>query len=103
MPKNESIRAMLAFFFRLFPIRARTGLRIFGIPDEQSPVFVTTNYVLTVKRVSNYLKNLDCYLLVASSNGINVWCAAESGDFNTQSVISVIKTSGISERVRHRG
>jgi NAD-dependent dihydropyrimidine dehydrogenase PreA subunit len=77
-------------------------LKIFGNPSKDSPVFVTSNFDLTVRRVSKHLRGLDCYLLVAPTKGINVWCAAEGGFFNAHSVISVIKTSKIGERVRHR-
>jgi NAD-dependent dihydropyrimidine dehydrogenase PreA subunit len=45
---------------------------------------------------------LDCYLLVAPSHGINVWCAAGGGMFNAHSVTSVVKTSRIAEKVDHR-
>jgi NAD-dependent dihydropyrimidine dehydrogenase PreA subunit len=48
------------------------------------------------------LRELDCYLLVAPSKGINVWCAAGGGLLNAHSVISVLKTSRVAERVRHR-
>ena len=63
---------------------------------------MTCNYDLTVNRVSKYLRGLDCYLLVAPSKGINVWCASCGGDFNEFSVISAIKTSGINGKVKHR-
>ncbi|NOZ76696.1 MAG: 4Fe-4S dicluster domain-containing protein [Euryarchaeota archaeon] len=65
-------------------------------------MLVTSNFDLTVKRVSKHLKDLDCYLLVAPSHGINVWCAAEAGHFSAHSVISVLKTSRIGEKVKHR-
>ena len=45
---------------------------------------------------------LDCYLLVAPSKGINVWCASCGGEFNEFPAISAIKTSGISEKVKYR-
>jgi NAD-dependent dihydropyrimidine dehydrogenase PreA subunit len=48
------------------------------------------------------LEGIDCYLLVAPSRGINVWCAAGGGIFNAHSVTSVVKTSRISEKVDHR-
>ena len=83
-----------------FPVES--GLRTIGNPDEDSPVFLTCNFYLTVKRVWNVLKCLDCYLLVANTRGINVWSSACGGDFNEHSVISVIKTSGIGNKVKHR-
>jgi NAD-dependent dihydropyrimidine dehydrogenase PreA subunit len=99
---RDGVRTFLGHAFRLFPLRAETGLRIFGSPDENSPVFVTANYDLTVKRVAKYLKQMDCYLLVAQSGGVNVWCAAAAEAFTEHSVISVIETSRIANRVKHR-
>lgn len=84
------------------PLSVEPGLRIFGNPNENSPVFVTANFDLTVKRLSQHLKNQDCYLLVAPTNGINVWCAARGLNFTAHSIISVVKTSNINEKVAHR-
>lgn len=92
----------LGHAFRLLPVRVETGLRVFGNPDKNSPVFVTSNYDLTVRRVSGYLKHLDCYLLVAQSSGVNVWCASAAEGFTEHSIISVIETSRIGKRVNHR-
>lgn len=99
---REGFRTFIGFAFRLFPLRTETGLRIFGNPDENSPVFVTSNFDLTVKRVSKYLKHLDCYLLVAQSGGVNVWCAAAGGGLTEHSVISAIEISRIESRVKHK-
>jgi len=102
MKIKESFKTFAEWLFRWVPSAVEPGLKVFGNPDENSPVFLTCNYDLTVKRVSKYLKNLDCYLLVAPSRGINVWCASCGGEFNEFSVISAIKTSGINEKVKHR-
>ena len=48
------------------------------------------------------LRGLDLWLLVADSKGVNVWCAAGAEEFNTHSVVSAVKTSGIAARVDHR-
>ena len=88
--------------FRLFPFPTNTGLRTIGNPGRDAPVLVTCNFDLTVRRVLKALLGMDCYLLVAPSHGINVWCAAGGGMFNAHSVISVVKTSRIAERVDHR-
>ncbi|UCH43638.1 MAG: 4Fe-4S binding protein [Dehalococcoidales bacterium] len=98
---RETIRIILGTLFRWLPLSVEPGLRVIGNPDEKSPVFVTANFDLTLRRVLKHIKNLDCYLLVAPTRGINVWCAAVGGDFTAHSVISVIKTSGISEIVTH--
>jgi hypothetical protein len=102
MKINEALRTAFGTFIRWLPLSVEPGLRVFGHPNEKSPVFVTANFDLTLKRVSKHLRNLDCYLLVAPTRGINVWCAAVGGDFTAHSLISVIKTSGIGEKVTHR-
>ena len=102
MRVRESLRTAIGALFRLFPLSVEPSLRVFGQPNERSPVFVTANFDLTVKRLAKYLKNLDCYLLVAPTRGINVWCAAKGGNFTAHSVISVVKTSRISGMVANR-
>ncbi len=102
MQIKETFRTAIGTVFRLLPLSVEPGLRIFGHPTERSPVFVTANFDLTVKRLARYLKNLDCYLLVAPTGGINVWCAAKGGNFTAHSIISVVKTSGISHKVANR-
>jgi NAD-dependent dihydropyrimidine dehydrogenase PreA subunit len=96
------LRTAVGTLFRLLPLSTEPGLRVFGYPDERSPVFVTANFDLTVKRVARYLRDLDCYLLVAPTGGINVWCAAKGGNLTAHSVISVVKTSGIGNKVTNR-
>jgi len=88
-------------FFRLFPCPVRVGLRRVGNPGESSPVLVTCNFYTTVQRLKKALKGLDVWLLVAESKGVNVWCAAGGEEFNTHSVVSAVKTSGIAQIVKH--
>lgn len=88
--------------FRLFPCPVPVGLRRIGKPDQNSPVLVTCNFYITVRRIVRALKGYDFWLLVADSKGVNVWCAAGAEEFNTHCVVSAIKTSGIEEEVAHR-
>jgi len=88
--------------FRLAPWPTEPGLRAVGRPDELSPVVVTGNYALTVRRVRRALRGVDAWLVVAPSAGINVWCAAAGGHLGTSQVVSALKTSGVEQRVRHR-
>ena len=87
---------------RVFPFPCKTGLIKIGNPGKDSPIFVTCNYHLTVERVKRSLKDMDAYLLVANSRGVNVWCAATGGHFTNHDIISVLKTSGIEDLVSHR-
>ena len=96
------LKTLWGLFFRLFPCPATVGLRRVGNPGPESPVLVTCNFDLTVKRLTRALRGVDAWLLVAQSRGVNVWCAAGAGEFDTRSVVSVVKTSGIAERVDHR-
>ncbi|HEX9736943.1 MAG TPA: HgcAB-like fusion protein [Thermoanaerobaculia bacterium] len=88
--------------FRSAPYPTRPRLIVFGNADRRSPVLVTTNYDLTVRRVCRALEGTDCYLLVAPASGIDVWCAAGGQRFNIDSIISILKTSRIAEMVDHR-
>jgi len=96
------LKTILETMFRFFPFPTGTGLRVVGRPGPEAPVLLTCNFDLTVRRVLRALQGLDCYLLVANSKGINVWCASGGGILDAHSVISVLKTSGIGERVTHR-
>jgi NAD-dependent dihydropyrimidine dehydrogenase PreA subunit len=93
---------ILSLFTRFFPLRTKTGLRKIGNPDEKSPVFLTCSYIWTVIKVKKHLKSIDCYLLVANSRGINVWCGAAGGAFTSHDIISALKTSGIENLVKKR-
>ena len=88
--------------FRLFPHRAPTGLLRLGDPDRSSPVLLTGNFTLTVRRLRDAIDGLDAWLLVANSHGINVWCAAGGGHLTHHDVIAVLRTSRIADRVDHR-
>lgn len=93
---------VLQLFFRMIPHPTRARLLAFGKPTRTSPVFVTVNSSLTVRRLSKALRNENCYLLVAPAGGINVWCGSVGGHFTIESVISILKTSNIEQLVDHR-
>jgi NAD-dependent dihydropyrimidine dehydrogenase PreA subunit len=87
---------------RVIPIPSKTGMIKIGKPGRTSPVFLTCNYHLTVKRVKRALHSINCYLLIANSNGHNVWCGATGGHFTNHDVISILKTSGVKKLVGHK-
>jgi len=93
---------ILQTVFRMLPWPTRTGLRAVGHPGPTSPVLVTGNYDLTVRRLLRAMRGQDAWLVVAPSQGVNVWCAAAGGHFGTHQVVTAIKTSGIEQRVQHR-
>jgi ferredoxin len=95
-------RDVLQTAFRLAPWPTEPGLRRAGSPSDLSPVIVTGNYDLTVRRVMRALRGIDAWVVVAPAGGINVWCAASGGHLTTHQVVTALKTSGVADRVRHR-
>jgi hypothetical protein len=87
---------------RVLPFPCRVGLVKIGNPDRTSPVLLTCNYHLTVQRVKRALAGKDCFLLVANSRGVNVWCAATGGLLTNHDAISALRTTGIENLVDHR-
>jgi len=99
---RDGLLEILQTAFRLFPWPTEPGLRCIGKPDASSPVLLTGNYDLTVRRLMRVLEGNDAWLLIAPSGGINVWCAAAGGHLTTHQVVTALKTSGIAEKVDHR-
>ncbi len=98
------LKDLWLLFGRMFPFASPPGLREVGRPDRSSPVLVTCNFDLTVRKVVSVLKrdHVDAWLLVAPTKGVNVWCAAGGGHFSSDTVISILETSKVSDRVDHR-
>ena len=91
-------------FFRIIPPypKFRTGLYAVGRPDKDSPVLVTGNFDLTVRRLIKAIDGkVNVWILVADSAGINVWCAAGGGHFTAEKVIAAVKSSHLGEVVNH--
>lgn len=88
--------------FRLLPWPTEAGLRKVGHPDRTSPVLLTGNYDLTVRRLLAALDGIDAWIVVAPTRGINVWCAAAGGHMSTHQVVTALKTSGVADLVDHR-
>jgi ubiquinone/menaquinone biosynthesis C-methylase UbiE len=91
-------------FFRILPPypKVRTGLYAIGNPTSDSPVLVTGNFDLTVRRLVKAIDGqTDAWVLVADSAGINVWCAAGGGYFTAEKVIAAVKSSHLEKIVRH--
>ncbi len=87
---------------RFLPWRSSPGLRRVGRPDRDSPVLITGNYLITVRRLRRALKDLDAWLLVTDSRGINVWCATSGGHLTNRDLVRALRSSGIEEKVDHR-
>ncbi len=104
-----SLRTLLvdlwAVFFRIIPPypKMQPGLYSIGQPTPDSPVLVTGNFELTVRRLVKAIDHhLHVWLLVVDSSGINVWCAAGGGFLTAERIIGALSTSRLDEVVNHR-
>ena len=82
--------------------RVKPGVYALGTPGATSPVLVTANYKLTVDQLRSSLDELDAWLLVVDTHGINVWCAAGKGTFCAAEVARMVHETRLAEIVRHR-
>jgi ubiquinone/menaquinone biosynthesis C-methylase UbiE len=91
-------------FFRIIPPypKVQSGLYAVGQPGADSPVLVTGNFDLTVRRLVRSIDGLlDAWVLVVDSAGINVWCAAGGGYLTAEKIIASVKSSRLNEVIRH--
>ncbi|MEE8591499.1 MAG: HgcAB-like fusion protein [Spirochaetia bacterium] len=100
--RRRPIKTAAETLLRLFPFPEPVGLYRIGSAGAYSPVLVTGNFELTLRRACSALNNLDCWLLVCDSRGVNVWCSSMAGHFTTASVLQAIQRSGLAERVSSR-
>jgi len=98
------LRDLYCLLTRIWPpyLRCRPGLYQVGRPGPTAPVLVTGNFDLTVRKLVREVRDLDVYLLVSDSRGINVWCAAGGGHFTADDVIAAVKRGGLEDLVAHR-
>ncbi|MEM2320350.1 MAG: acetyl-CoA decarbonylase/synthase complex subunit gamma [Candidatus Bathyarchaeia archaeon] len=86
------------------PVAVEPGLRVFGSPDENSPVLVTSNYALTFFTVQSDIESagISCYLIVVDSEGYAVESAVAGRKMTAQTIADALKSSGVEGKVRHR-
>jgi len=78
------------------------GLYAVGNPDANSPVLISANYKLSFDSLRKELKEIDAWILVLDTKGINVWCAAGKGTFGTEELINRIQEISLDKVVKHR-
>ena len=85
-------------------IPIKPGLYRAGNPSPESPVLVTANYELTYYTVMRAIakNDIDAWVLVCDTAGINVWCAARGIHFDSDDVVLMVRLTGLSEIVKHR-
>jgi acetyl-CoA decarbonylase/synthase complex subunit gamma len=86
------------------PVAVEPGLKVFGTPDENSPVFFTTNFALTYYTVASDIESskLDAYLIVVETEGSAVDSGVAGRKLTAEKVADAIKETGIENKVKHR-
>jgi hypothetical protein len=78
------------------------GLYAVGNPDPDSIVLVSANFKLSFDSLRSQLQDLDAWILVLDTKGINVWCAAGKGTFGTDELVKQVRTVGLEQVVNHK-
>ena len=78
------------------------GLYALENPDNNSPVFVTSNYKLSFDHLRKALPGRNAWILVLDTDGVNVWCAAGKGSFGTDELVRRIESADLAQVVSSR-
>jgi acetyl-CoA decarbonylase/synthase complex subunit gamma len=86
------------------PVAVEPGLKVFGAPDENSPVMFTANFALTYYTVASDIESakVNAYLLIVDTEGIAVDSAVAGRKLTAEKVAAAIRASGIENKVKHR-
>lgn len=86
------------------PVAVDSGLKVFGTPDENSPVFFTTNFALTYYTVASDIENskLNAYLIVVDTEGSAVDSGVAGRKLTAETVAEAIKETKIETKVKHK-
>ena len=80
----------------------KPGLYAIGNPTPESTVIVSANYKLSFDCLRSALHDLDSWLLVIDTKGINVWCAAGKGTFGTDEIVNRVMETELFKVVSHQ-
>ncbi len=86
------------------PVAVAPGLKVYGTPDENSPVMFTSNFALTYYTVASDIESnkLNAYLIVVETEGSAIDSGVAGRKLTAERVAEAIKASGIEKKVKHR-
>jgi len=86
------------------PVAVEPGIKVFGQPDENSPMMMTTNFALTYYTVASDIESagLNCYLIVVDTEGLAVDSSVAGRKLTAEKVAETIKQVKAEEKVKHR-
>lgn len=86
------------------PLQVESKVYEFNNPDENSLIFLTTNFALTYFAVANEIEALDkpAYLVVTPSEGMSVLTAWSAEKFTAQIAAKTVNQFGLSQKVKNK-
>jgi len=86
------------------PVAVAPGLKVFGTPDENSPVLFTSNFALTYYTVASDIESnkVNAYLIVVETEGSAIDSGVAGRKLTAERVAEAIKASGVEGKVKHR-
>jgi len=86
------------------PVAVEAGLKVFGQPDENSPMMMTTNFALTYYTVASDIESsgVNCYLIVVDTEGLAVDSSVAGRKLTAEKIAETIKQVKAEEKVKHR-
>jgi acetyl-CoA decarbonylase/synthase, CODH/ACS complex subunit gamma len=86
------------------PVAVAPGLKVYGTPDENSPVLFTSNFALTYYTVASDIESnkLNAYLIVVETEGSAIDSGVAGRKLTAERVAEAIKASGVEGKVKHR-
>lgn len=82
--------------------KVKPGLYAIGHPSKADPLVVTCNYKLTFDLVRSALRDMNLWILILDTDGVNVWCAAGKGSFGSAELIYSLETHNVSTYITHK-
>ena len=83
-------------------LQVQPGLYAVGNPGPEAVVLATANYKPSFDALRKELNDLDAWVLVLDTKGVNVWCAAGKGTFGTDELARRIGATRLKDVVSHR-
>lgn len=86
------------------PLQVESKVYEFNNPDENSLVFLTTNFALTYFAVANEIESLNkpAYLVVTPSDGMSVLTAWSAEKFTAQVVSKTVNQYKLAEKIKNK-
>lgn len=107
--EKEEVMALFTWISNLYtdpqkPIQVEMKIYEVGAVNENSPVYITTNFSLTYYSVEGEVEatKIPSYIIPVDTEGTSVLTAWAAGKFGGERVAEVMKELGIEDKVSHR-